>query len=68
MPVNTRQKCVRSGELAATVVVPTNTKLAIEMLVAAMQGGETPPEPSLTVPASFPSIKELVRASGKKNP
>jgi ribose transport system substrate-binding protein len=64
--VNTGQKYVRDGLLAATVAVPPNTKLAIEMLFAAMQGGKTPQELLLTVPASFPSIEELVRATHKK--
>lgn len=66
--VNTGQEYVRRGLLAATVAVPPNTKLALEMLVAAMKGGKTPPEQVLTVPASFPSIEELRHAPRKKNP
>jgi ribose transport system substrate-binding protein len=66
--VNTGQRQVRGGELAATVVVPPNTKLALEMLMAAMQESKTPPEQVLTVPTSFPTIEELIRTSrGKKS-
>jgi ribose transport system substrate-binding protein len=65
--VNTGQKYVRDGLLAATVVVPPNTKLALEMLVAAIRDGKTPPEQVLTVPTSFPPLEELIRAGrGKK--
>ncbi len=60
--VNTGQKYVRDGQLAATVVVPPNSKLAFEMLVAAMRDGKTPPEQVLTVPTSFPSMEELIRS------
>ena len=62
----TGQEYVRSGLLAATVIVPPNTKLAIEMLVAAIQQGKTPAELALTVPISFPTIEELAKASAKK--
>ncbi|MGC1967049.1 MAG: substrate-binding domain-containing protein [Candidatus Acidiferrales bacterium] len=63
---NTGQEYVRSGVLAATVIVPPNTKLAIEMLVAAIQQRKTPTELALTIPVSFPTIDELVRTSTKK--
>jgi ribose transport system substrate-binding protein len=59
--VKTGQEYVRRGLLTATVMVPPITKLALEMLVAALQGGKTPPEQVLTVPASFPPIEELLR-------
>jgi ribose transport system substrate-binding protein len=61
--IATGQQYVRSGLLAATVVVPPNTKLALEMLVAAMQQGKNPPELALTAPTSFPSVEDLQRAS-----
>jgi ribose transport system substrate-binding protein len=64
--VNTGQKYVRDGLLAATVVVPPNTKLALEMLVSAIRDGKTPPEQVLTVPTSFPSHDELIRAKREK--
>jgi ribose transport system substrate-binding protein len=63
---NTGQEYVRSGLLAATVIVPPNTKLAIEMLVAAIQKGKSPAEPALTVPVSFPTIEELSKNPAKK--
>ncbi len=66
--VNTGQKYVRSGALAATVIVPPNTKLALEMLVAAIREGKNQPEQMLTVPASFPGVDELTRAAREKSP
>jgi ribose transport system substrate-binding protein len=66
--IATGQQYVRSGLLAATVVVPPNTKLALEMLVAAMQQGKNPPELALTAPTSFPSVEELKRAAKDKKP
>jgi ribose transport system substrate-binding protein len=55
----TGQKWVREGLLAATVVVPTNTGLAIEMLMKAFQSNVSPPEQTITVASSFPSIEVL---------
>jgi ABC-type sugar transport system substrate-binding protein len=66
--INTGQQYVRDGLLAATVVVPPNTKLALEMLFAAMQNGKNPPELALTVPTSFPPAEDLKRASSGKKP
>jgi ribose transport system substrate-binding protein len=63
---NTGQEYVRTGLLAATVIVPPNTKLAIEMLVAAIRQSKTPTELALTVPISFPTIEELAQSSAKK--
>jgi len=55
----TGQKWVREGLLAATVVVPTNAGLAIEMLMKAFQGNGSPPEQTMTVASSLPSIEVL---------
>jgi ribose transport system substrate-binding protein len=66
--IATGQQYVRSGLLAATVVVPPNTKLALEMLVAAMQQGKNPSELALTAPTSFPSVEDLKRALKDKRP
>lgn len=55
----TGQAWVRNGTLAATVVVPPNTGLAIDMLVQAIRTGVQPPVCKLTVPTSFPSIEAL---------
>jgi ribose transport system substrate-binding protein len=58
---------VRRGMLAATVIVPPNTTLALEMLVGAIQKGSSPAELALTVPASFPRIDELAAKYADKN-
>jgi ABC-type sugar transport system substrate-binding protein len=50
---------VRTGTLAATVVVPTNTGQAISMLAEALQTGRDLPERTFTVPESFPAIAKL---------
>ncbi len=60
------QNWVREGLLAATVVVPTNTGLAIEMLVKALQSDISPPERTLTAPSSYPSIEILAASVGRK--
>jgi ribose transport system substrate-binding protein len=59
--INSGQKAVQAGTLAATVVVPPNTQPALEMLVAAIQQGKNPLEQVLTVPSSYPSLAELMR-------
>jgi len=55
----TGQAWVRQGLLAATVIVPPNTGLALEAIVHALRGGPQPPEVVLTEPKSYPSIEEL---------
>ncbi len=60
----TGQSWVRSGLLKATVVVPANTGLALELLVKAIRTGAMPPELAFTAVTSFPSIEAL--AAGKK--
>jgi ribose transport system substrate-binding protein len=57
---NTGKKQVGSGALAATVVIPPNTILAVEMTFKALQeGGARPSELVLTEPVSFPQLSEL---------
>lgn len=51
---------VDSQLLAATVVVPPNTGIALEMMVKAIQTGVQPPEHSLTEPKSYPPLSRLV--------
>jgi ribose transport system substrate-binding protein len=53
------QKWVHEGLLAATVVVPTNTGLAIEMLAKAIEGNGPALEHTSTVASSFPSLETL---------
>jgi ribose transport system substrate-binding protein len=55
----TGQSWVKSGLLAATVVNPANTGQAIEMLVHALQTGNTPPDRTFTAPRSFPAVDQL---------
>jgi ribose transport system substrate-binding protein len=62
----TGQAWVKSGLLAATVVVPTITDQALEMLVKAIQTGTVPPERSLTIPRSFPAVEELAKSNAEK--
>ena len=57
----TGQEWLKRGLLNATVVVPPNTELAIQMLTHAIQTGLLPPEKTLTVPKSMPSVEELAK-------
>jgi ribose transport system substrate-binding protein len=57
----TGQAWVQQGLLAATVIVPTNTGKAIEMLTQALNAGTLPPAKTLTIPKSFPTIEELAK-------
>ena len=59
----TGQTWLRSGILAATIYIPTNTDLALEMATEAIRNGSLPPECKSTVPRSMPTIAEL--ASGR---
>lgn len=62
----TGQAWVRNGNLAATVFIPPNTDMAIEMLVEAFKtGGASLPDHKMTVAQSVPSLAELA-ASAKK--
>ncbi len=54
------QRMVREGILAATVVQPTTTGAAIELVARARRGERVPP--STTLPSrAFPSVEELQR-------
>ena len=55
----TGEAWVRTGLLAATVFVPPNTGMAIEMLCDAIQKGKKPAERALTVPVSIPALDQL---------
>lgn len=63
----TGQEFVRRGLLAATVVVPPNTTLALEVLARAAAQASQPPEVTLTVPASLPKIEELAARQAQKS-
>jgi ribose transport system substrate-binding protein len=62
----TGQAFVRSGLLTATVIVPANTPLAMEMLVNAIRKNVQPAPLTFTVPVSFPSIDELASRRAEK--
>jgi ribose transport system substrate-binding protein len=62
----TGQTWVRNGLLAATVVVPPNAGLALEMLAKTSRGGALPPERTFTDVRSFPSLDNLAAESKKR--
>ena len=62
----TGQAWVKSGLLAATVVIPANTGQALEMMVHALQLGSMPAARTTTVPVSFPDLEVLAKAGAKK--
>jgi hypothetical protein len=55
----TGQAWVRRNLLAATIVIPPNADLAIEMMVRAIASGALPPERTYTTAKSFPAIEVL---------
>jgi ABC-type sugar transport system substrate-binding protein len=55
----TGQAWVRTGNLAATVVIPPDAGRAIQFFVQALQGGAKIPERHFTEPKSFPSLESL---------
>lgn len=55
----TGQSWVQNGLLQATVIVPANTDLALQMLRDQLCAGLHPPERTFTVPISYPSLAEL---------
>src|ERR1700752_2793155 len=60
----TGQSWVKNGTLAATIFIPPNTDLAVEMLVEAFKNAALP-DSRVTQPESVPSLAELA-AAGKK--
>jgi hypothetical protein len=57
---------VRSGSLAATVIVPANAGLALEMLAKTVQSGALPADRTFTEVRSYPTIADLATSYGKK--
>ena len=57
----TGQALVKRGALTATVVVPTNADLGVEMLAHAVTSGTIPEQLTLTVPRSLPGLEELAK-------
>jgi ABC-type sugar transport system substrate-binding protein len=62
----TGQNDVHRGVLAATIIVPTNTGIGIEMLSRALTSGVNPPEQTLTHAQSFPPMEELAKGRAQK--
>jgi len=62
---NTGQAWVKSGLLAATVVIPPLAGQALEMLATALKTGAIPPELTLVAPSSFPTMDKLTRRSAQ---
>lgn len=62
----TGQSWVRSGAMTATIHIPANTDVAIEMLVDALKKGTPLPERKVTLAQSIPSLADLAAiGSGK---
>src|SRR4029077_3005059 len=57
----TGQAWVKSGSLAATVVIPPLAGQALGMLTSALQTGVTPPDLTLVAPSSFPALESLAK-------
>ncbi|MGC2450155.1 MAG: substrate-binding domain-containing protein [Candidatus Sulfotelmatobacter sp.] len=55
----TGQVWVRRGLLAATVIVPPNTSLALELVVKQIRDGLSVPIRTLTTPQSYPPLETL---------
>ena len=62
----TGQSWVRSGLLAATIYVPPNTDIALEMLTEAIRTGSQLPERKLTAAESIPTLQELARTTSAR--
>ncbi len=50
---------VKKGLLRATVIVPSNARMAVYMLARALETGVAPPELTTIEPIGFPEIKDL---------
>jgi ribose transport system substrate-binding protein len=59
------QEWVRKGLLAASIIMPPTTGLAIESLVRSLQSNTLPPERTLISPSSFPEIEKLGQDRGR---
>jgi ribose transport system substrate-binding protein len=55
----TGQSWVRSGSLAATVVIPPSAGKGVVMMLQAVQTGTRPAERSFIIPESFPPLDQL---------
>jgi ribose transport system substrate-binding protein len=55
----TGQSWVRTGSLAATVIIPPTAGRAVAIMHQALQSGVKPPERAFTTPESFPRVEQL---------
>ena len=55
----TGQTWVRTGLLAATVIIPPTAGRAITIMHQALQTGVKPPDRAVTTPESFPHVEQL---------
>ena len=62
----TGQEWVRTGLLAATIIVPPNADQALELLVRAFRDGIQPPQNVRTTPSSFPPLGSLLSARSRE--
>jgi ribose transport system substrate-binding protein len=59
----TGQEWVRRNLLTATIFIPPNADLAIEMMVKSIASGALPPERTFTIAKSFPAVEVLTRST-----
>lgn len=59
----TGQEWVRRKLLTATVFIPPNADLAIEMMVKSIATGTLPPERTFTTAQSFPAVEVLAKST-----
>jgi ABC-type sugar transport system substrate-binding protein len=62
----TGQAWVRSNQLAATIFIPPNADLAIEMMAKSIASGTPPPERTFTTAKSIPGLDALSRQSSDR--
>ena len=59
----TGQEWVHRKQLTATIVIPTNADLAIEVMAKSIATGTLPPESKFTTAKSFPALEVLTQQS-----
>jgi ribose transport system substrate-binding protein len=57
------QDFVNQGLLAATVIVPINAGVGLDMMVKTLRTGTAPKEVTFTVPTSYPDLESLEKAA-----
>jgi ABC-type sugar transport system substrate-binding protein len=62
----TGQQWVRTGLLAATIIVPPNMGQALDLLVRALRDGIRPPENVRTTPSPFPPLESLLSGRSRE--